>query len=79
MNDILSFRFAVYSNLSGLFSDTNCIYLVAEGVHEKMLDLLESSNSYGEKNPSLQHAVFSSLRNLSIPGKHKSSTNVTAL
>ena len=64
------------SHFSIVFSDTNCVFLVSEGVHDIMLQVLDVTESHGDKNPGLQHAVFSSLRNLSIPGQLRQVTRL---
>ena len=45
--------------------DHHCIQLVKEGVTEKLLCLLKQP----EIPPTLQHAVFSALRNMAIPSE----------
>lgn len=48
------------------FSDQHCMQLVREGVTDKLLTLLQQQ----EVVPTVQHAVFSALRNLSIPSTY---------
>ncbi len=45
--------------------DHHCIQLVKEGVTEKLLCLLKQPDI----PPTLQHAVFSALRNMAIPSE----------
>ena len=49
------------------FADGHCITLVKDGITESLLDLLAEQSS-GDDSPTLQHAIFSALRNLAIPG-----------
>ena len=49
-------------------SDTRCLKLVESGITETLLTLLERHSNVDDASPTLQHAVFSALRNLAIPG-----------
>ena len=46
--------------------DANCIWLVTNGVHAELMKTLECER--GDVSINLQHAVFSALKNLAIPG-----------
>ena len=48
-----------------MFTDNHCMRLVRDGVTDKLLSLLKEP----EVPPTLQHAVFSALRNMGIPSK----------
>ena len=46
--------------------DANCTWLVANGVHTELMKTLDCDK--GDVSINLQHAVFSALKNLAIPG-----------
>ena len=58
-------------------SDDQCIQMVTKGIPSKLMALLQPINSdittadcdvVNETSPTLQHAIFSCLRNMAIPG-----------
>ncbi len=48
-----------------IFSDNHCMQLVREGVTDKLLLMLKQPDVV----PTVQHAVFSALRNMAIPSR----------
>ena len=54
------------SDVSCCVADSHCVWLASAGVPATLMTTLESHT--GDVNLSLQHAVFSALKNLSIPG-----------
>ena len=56
-----------YAHVRELFRpDANCIWLVANGVYTELMKTLDCER--GDVSINLQHAVFSALKNLAIPG-----------